>query len=41
MNVFENHSLVEVCVSISDIPTGGLECDVEATVGFGGDAKAS
>ncbi len=40
-NIFENQSLFEVCISISDIPTGGLECDVEAIVGFGGDAKTS
>ncbi len=41
MNVFENQSLVEVCIAISVIPTGGLECDVEATIGFGGGAKTS
>ncbi len=39
VNVFENQSLVEVCVAISDVPTGGLQCDVEATIDFDGGAK--
>ncbi len=33
--------MVEVCIAISNISTGGLECDVEATIGFGGGAKTS
>ncbi len=41
MKIFENQSLVEVCVNISDIPTDGLECDVEATIGFGAGGKTS
>ncbi len=41
VDVFENQSIAEVCVYIFNIPTGGLECDVEATIGFGGGAKTS
>ncbi len=40
MNIFENQSFAEVCVAISDIPTDGLECDVEATIEIDGLAKA-
>ncbi len=39
MNIFENQSLAEVCIVITDVPTSGLECDVEATIGFGGLGK--
>ncbi len=39
MNIFENQSLAEVCIAITNVPIGDLECDVEATIGFGGLAK--
>ncbi len=38
-NIFENQSLVELCIVITNVPLGGLECDVEATIGFGGLSK--
>ncbi len=31
-DIFENESYVEVCISISNVPNDGLECDVEATI---------
>ncbi len=41
VNIFENQSLVKVCIAISDIPTGGLECDVDATIAFVTGGKTS
>ncbi len=39
VNIFENQSHALVCIAITNVPIGGLECDVEATIEFGGLAK--
>ncbi len=39
VNIFENQSLVVLCIAITNVPLGGLECDVEATIGFVGLSK--
>lgn len=36
----EDQTYVEVCVNISDVPAGGLECDVEAGVSILNSTKA-
>ena len=37
----ESQSSVEVCTSLTDIPDGGLECDVVATINTIDGPKAS
>ena len=39
--VNESQSSVEVCTSLTDIPDGGLECDVIATINTTDGPKAS
>ena len=39
--VDESQSSVEVCTSLTDIPDGGLECDVVATINTTDGPKAS
>ena len=39
--VDESQSSVEVCTSLTDIPDGGLECDVVATINTNDGPKAS
>ena len=39
--VNESQSSVEVCTSLTDIPDGGLECDVVATINTIDGPKAS
>ena len=39
--VSENHSSVKVCVNLTDIPAGGLECEVVATINTTDGTKAS
>ena len=39
--VDESQSSVEVCTSLTDIPDGGLECDVVATINTSDGPKAS
>ena len=39
--VDESQSSVEVCVSLTDIPAGGLECEVVATINTTDGPKAS
>ena len=37
----ESQSSVEVCASLTDIPNGGLECEVVATINTNDGPKAS
>ena len=39
--VDESQSSVEVCVNLTDIPAGGLECEVIATISTSDGPKAS
>ena len=39
--VGESQSSVEVCTNLTDIPDGGLECDVVATINTNDGPKAS
>ena len=39
--VDESQSSVEVCTSLTDIPDGGLECEVVATINTSDGPKAS
>ena len=39
--VNESQSSVEVCASLTDIPAGGLECEVVATINTLAGSKAS
>ena len=39
--VDESESSVEVCASLTDIPAGGLECEVVATINTTDGPKAS
>ena len=39
--VDESQSSVEVCASLTDIPAGGLECEVVATINTTDGPKAS
>ena len=39
--VDESQSSVEVCASLTDIPAGGLECEIVATVNTTASSKAS
>ena len=39
--VDESQSSVEVCASLTDIPDGGLECEVVATINTNDGLKAS
>ena len=39
--VDESHSSVEVCANLTDIPDGGLECEVVATINTSDGPKAS
>ena len=39
--VDESQSSVEVCANLTDIPAGGLECDVIATINTTDGPKAS
>ena len=39
--VDESQSSVEVCASLTDIPAGGLECEVVATINTTNGTKAS
>ena len=39
--VNESQSSVEVCASLTDIPAGGLECEVVATINTSDGPKAS
>ena len=39
--VNESQSSVEVCASLTDIPAGGLECEVVATMNTTASTKAS
>ena len=39
--VDESQSSVEVCASLTDIPAGGLECEVVATINTTDGSKAS
>ena len=39
--VDESQSSVEVCASLTDIPAGGLECEVVATINTSDGPKAS
>ena len=39
--VSENHSSVEVCASLTDVPAGGLECEIVATINTTDGTKAS
>ena len=39
--VDESQSSVEVCTNLTDIPDGGLECDVVATINTNDGPKAS
>ena len=39
--VDESQSSVEVCASLTDIPNGGLECEVVATINTNDGPKAS
>ena len=37
----ENNGSVRVCVNLTDIPDGGLECDIVATINTTDGPKAS
>ena len=39
--VDESQSSVEVCASLTDIPAGGLECEIVATMNTRAGTKAS
>ena len=39
--VDESQSSVEVCANLTDIPAGGLECEVVATINTNDGPKAS
>ena len=39
--VDESQSSVEVCANLTDIPDGGLECEVVATINTSNGSKAS
>ena len=39
--VDESQSSVEVCANLTDIPDGGLECEIVATLNTNDGAKAS
>ena len=39
--VDESHSSVEVCANLTNIPDGGLECEVVATINTSDGPKAS